>query len=128
MSKKILIVDDEPDMRTFLSALLEENGYDATLAENGKMAAKNLKEETPDLVLLDLMMPEKSGISFYRELRKNSETAKVPVIMVTAFENEKYPDVDFSKQIYDESVPAPQAYLKKPVDKDLLVETIKKLI
>ena len=128
MAKKILIVDDEPDLITFYNTLLEENGYETVTAENGEKAVEILKKESPDLIVLDLMMPQKSGVAFYRELRKNRETAEIPVIMVTAFDDTPYPEADFRDKVYEDSVPGPQAYLKKPVDKDLLLENVKKLI
>lgn len=127
MSKKILIVDDEPDMITFLNTLLEENGYETDTAGNGKDAARKIKAALPDLILLDLMMPERSGVALYRDLRKNEETKDIPVIMITAFNEQEYPLADFQKQVYEESVPGPQAYMKKPVDKDKLLEAVKKL-
>ena len=128
MSKKILVVEDEPDLLTFYITLFEEHGFTTETALDGNEAARRIKGGPPDLIVLDLMMPEKSGVAFYRELRKNAETADIPVIMVTAFNEKDYPLADFKTQVYEESVPGPQAYLKKPIDKDLLIKTIKKHI
>ncbi|MBW2350305.1 MAG: response regulator, partial [Deltaproteobacteria bacterium] len=66
MAKKILIVDDEPDIIAFISVVLEENGYSSISASNGIEGLELLRKEKPDLVLLDLMMPKKSGIAMFQ--------------------------------------------------------------
>ncbi|MEO9806214.1 MAG: response regulator transcription factor [Reichenbachiella sp.] len=79
---KILVVDDEPAMREGLADNLQFEGYEADLAENGKMALQNLKEKKYDLVILDVMMPEMSGFDVCKALRR--EGNDVPVILLTA--------------------------------------------
>ena len=86
MSKKILVVDDEPDILTFLCTLLRKNGYDVCEACDGVEGMKKVLEEKPDLVCLDLLMPEKTGIKMYREMRKDELLKNLPVIMVTGIE------------------------------------------
>ena len=71
MSKKILVIDDEPDIVTFLTTLLRKNGYEVCEACDGVEGIKKVMEEKPDLVCLDLIMPEKTGIKMYREMRKD---------------------------------------------------------
>ncbi len=69
MGKKVLIVDDDPDVRLFNQTVVEENGYTPVEASNGEEGLKIAKKEKPDLVLLDVLMPKQSGIRFYRELK-----------------------------------------------------------
>ena len=83
MAKKILIVDDEPDIIAFISVVLEENGYSSISASNGIEGLELLRKEKPDLVLLDLMMPKKSGIAMFKELRKDPDMSDTPVVVQT---------------------------------------------
>jgi len=125
MAKKILVIDDEPDMVTFLSTLLEDNGYEIVTAFDGEEGLQKCKSEKPDLVSLDLLMPNKTGIKMYREMRKDAEIAHIPVVMVTGFGKDDVPSMDFKKWIHERAIKAPEAYIEKPVDKDVLLNAIK---
>ena len=83
MKKKILIVDDEPEQIAYASTLLEQNGYAAISASNGAEGMNLVRTQMPDLILLDIMMPEKGGISMYQELKKDKTTRDIPVVIVT---------------------------------------------
>jgi two-component system alkaline phosphatase synthesis response regulator PhoP len=84
MSRKILVVDDNVDSLTIIRSMLESRGYTVRAAQSGPEALAQLEREVPDLVLLDVMMPEMSGLEVLERLRSAHATAKVPVIMVTA--------------------------------------------
>jgi CheY-like chemotaxis protein len=128
MAKKILIVDDEPDMVAFLAALLQDNGYETIEAADGDEALEKVKAERPDLISLDLLMPNKTGIKMFRELRKDPEIANTPVIMVTGFGKGDVPQMDFKQWIHQRSIKPPEAYIEKPVDKGVFLEAVKKAI
>lgn len=128
MPKRILVVDDEPDMVTFLTTLLEDNGYATLTAVDGEEALQVCKTEKPDLVSLDLLMPNKTGIKMYRELRKDDEMKDIPVIMVTGFGKDDVPSMDFKEWIQKRAIRPPEAYIEKPVDKDILLTAIKKAL
>ncbi len=83
MSKKVVVIDDEADVRAFLVAVLNKHGYDTATASNGAEGLEVVKRERPDLVILDLMMPNQSGTDFYRNLSKSKELADIPVIIVS---------------------------------------------
>ena len=83
-NKTILIVDDEPAIRDMISTALDVAGYDCLQAENAKQAHGMIIDEQPDLVLLDWMMPETSGIELIRRLQRDELTKNVPVILLTA--------------------------------------------
>lgn len=123
--KKILIIDDEPDILTFLSALLEDHSYVTCVAKDGEEGLVKIHSENPDLICLDLLMANKSGVKLNGEIRKDPSLQKIPVIMITAFGSEQYPGVDFKRFIHTRSaVPPPDDYLEKPIDKDTLLATI----
>lgn len=128
MAKKILIVDDEPDMVAFLSTLLEDQGYETVSASDGDEAMTVVKSERPDLVSLDLLMPNKSGIKMYRELRKDEETSEIPVVMVTGLASNDIPQMDFKEWIRKRSIKPPEAYIEKPVDKEMFLNAVKRAL
>ncbi len=84
MQERILVVDDDPDILQFVRVNLEGEGYDAETAVNGRSALDAAKESPPDLVLLDVMMPEMDGLTVLRRMRSAPSTANVPVILLTA--------------------------------------------
>ena len=81
--KKILVIDDDPDIVTFITTLLQDNGYDTVSAADGEEGRQQLAAEKPDLICLDITMPEKSGVKFYRETREDAEFKSTPIIIVT---------------------------------------------
>jgi len=84
MGKKILVVDDEENIRTFLAKSLESKGYQVISASDGVEGWKVLESERPDLVILDVRMPGMDGIEFLEKIRGDTEFKKIPVIMLTA--------------------------------------------
>jgi CheY-like chemotaxis protein len=83
MSKKILVVDDEPDVRRFLVAVLEKRGHETVTAADGREAFVIAARERPDLIILDLAMPNQTGTDFYRRLMKDQELCSTPIIVVS---------------------------------------------
>jgi len=128
MAKKIMIVDDEPHMVAFLATLLEDNGYETLSAADGEEAMEKVKSDRPDLISLDLLMPNKTGIKMFRELRKDDELKSIPVVMVTGFGKDDVPQMDFKKWIKERAVKPPEAYIEKPVDKGLFLDEVRKAL
>ena len=116
MAKNILVVDDEPDVREFLSSYLEDNGYDVQTAEDGTQALKLIEADKPNLILLDLMMPEETGTGLYRKLHDKKAYKEIPVIVISGAAGR---DVAVSK-----SVPV----FDKPIDKEALLSKIQETI
>jgi CheY-like chemotaxis protein len=83
-NRPVLVVEDDPDIRQILKATLEKDGWTVRLAENGRIALDQTKDGLPDLVLLDLMMPEMDGFTFLEEFRQQSGARRIPVIVLTA--------------------------------------------
>jgi len=83
-NEKVLVVDDNADLRAIIRRLLEKHGFCVTEAASGRRAIEQLDEDLPDVVLLDVMMPEMSGFEVLDRIRGSARTAKLPVVMVTA--------------------------------------------
>ena len=129
MGKKVLVVDDDPDVRLFSVTVLEENGYTPLEAANGEEGLKMIKEEKPDLVILDILMPRQSGIRLYRELKTDKALKKVQVIILSGIAKKTF--LRSQKALTEfggEEVPEPKVYLEKPVEPEVLAAEIKKIL
>jgi CheY-like chemotaxis protein len=128
-SKKILVVDDEPSIVKYLEALLGDNGYETVSAANGNEAMDQVKAEHPDLICLDVTMPEKSGIRFYRELKEDAELASTPVIVVTAVTYYGKDPEPFREFLNTRSqVPPPEGFIPKPIDRETFLAAVKEVL
>lgn len=108
MSKNVLIVEDDIDIRETLSELLQDEGYTVSIAENGQVGLDLLRnsEDKPNIILLDLMMPVKNGFEFCKEKHEDESISHIPVIIMSAHGHVKESGDLISAQ----------AYLKKPLD------------
>jgi CheY-like chemotaxis protein len=111
----ILVVDDEEDVRNFLMDILEDVGFQVICACDGVEALERVKEQPPDLISLDLVMPNKSGIRFLHELRRDPRWAHVPVVVVTAHAHDAEGGQDFDEIFGGRSITGPKFYMEKPV-------------
>lgn len=116
MSKKVLVIDDEPHIVKYLTVFLEDCGYETCSAGDGEEGFKVLKRERPHLVTLDLQMPNETGTWFYRHMIKDKEFKDVPVIVISGIPGRHL------------AVSKPVAVFEKPIDRDALLDTIKKAI
>ena len=127
--KKILVLDDEPNVVTYLETLLRDNGYDTVSAGNGREGMEKARSERPDLITLDISMPEESGVRFYRELKKDPDLAGIPVVIVTAVTGYGGKPEDFQKFISSRGqVPPPEGFVPKPIDRDELLKGVTSLL
>jgi CheY-like chemotaxis protein len=123
VAKTVLVVDDDPDAREFLTTVLEDHGYATTVARDGVEALAALEQTLPDLVALDITMPEKSGVAVYRKLKEDERLKHIPVIIITGVSD------DFRKFISTRRhIPPPEGYISKPVDHAQFVDTVAKLL
>ena len=120
MGKKVLIADDEPNIVTALEFLLQRNGYEAYIARNGDEALELVEQHQPDLVLLDVMMPLKSGYEVCQRMRERADWRHIKIIMLTA----KGRDVEMSKGL---SIGA-DLYITKPFSTQELMAKINGLL
>ena len=123
-TKCILVVDDEPDVRSYLKAALKDAGFRVITANDGFEALEKMKTERPDLISLDLVMPRHSGAMFHRELRRNRDWAKIPVLIVTGHARDDLGKADFEELI----MYGPGIYLEKPVSPEAYVNAVCQLL
>jgi two-component system, OmpR family, phosphate regulon response regulator PhoB len=129
MAKKVLVVDDELDMRTFVTTLLETNGFKALAAQDGVQGLEMARKSKPSLIILDVMMPRESGIALYRDLKGDPDLKDIPVLMLSAlskktfFHSQKVLD-----EYKDEKLPEPAAYIEKPAEPDELLDAVRNIL
>ena len=129
MTKKVLNVEDDPDIRTFVSTVVEENGYIPILAKDGEEGMKKVREEPPDLIILDILMPKESGIKMYHELKIDPDLKDIPVVMLSAISKRTFLRSQAALDEFgNENIPEPQAYLEKPVEPEDLAKNLKKIL
>ena len=114
--KKVLIVDDEQDIVESLKFVLEAEGYECFTAFNGEDGLKSAKELTPDLIILDIMMPKMNGYKISRLLKFDNKYKSIPIIMLTARSQEE------DKLIGEET--GADEYITKPFDLDFVVSKV----
>ena len=115
MTKKIMIIDDDHTITKFLDTLFRDNGYETCIANDGKKAISVFEDEKPDLITLDLEMPEEWGPRFYRKVSKK-KGFNTPVIVISGLPNIKY------------SIPKAVASFGKPFDADEVLDAVEKAL
>lgn len=127
--KTVLVVDDEPHIVTYLETLLQDNGYKTIVAVDGDEALEKTRSEHPDLVCLDITMPKKSGIGYYRALKDDPAVAATPVVVVTAVTGWAGDPESFNQFISTrKQVPAPEGFVTKPVKRDDFLGIVDKVL
>ncbi|MEW6258838.1 MAG: DVU0259 family response regulator domain-containing protein [Thermodesulfobacteriota bacterium] len=115
MPKKIMVIDDDPIIVSYLETLFQDNGYETCTASDGLQAMDVVQRERPDLITLDLEMPNEWGSRFYRKLSKDPELRKIPIIVITGLAGQH-------------AVKDAVAYIHKPFDRDKLLGIVKQAI
>ena len=146
MAKRVLVVEDDQNTVRFITVALQENGYEAVGAYDGEEGLKKLQEAKPDLVVLDVMMPKRTGFTLFKQLRKHDRYKDIPVIMVTGiasvlseFEEKKesgdsaYDPLRESvkkmiQEMRDDGLVKPEMFVDKPIDPEVLVGKVRALI
>ena len=148
MGQKVLVVDDDPNTVRFLSVALEEGGYEPIGAADGKEGWEKTLAEKPALIILDVMMPKRTGFSMFNQLKKNDETKDIPVIMLTgvtaslAAQDERA-ETDTMEQPFgrlrdslrkqiatlkEEGEVRPELFIEKPIDPEEIIERTREII
>ena len=122
---KILIIDDQPSEVKMVKMALEQANYEVIYAYNGKAGIDKAKQEKPDLIVLDIMMPEKDGFIACGELKEGSETSTIPIIVLTSIESSSliFPDAESAADS-----PHADEYIDKPVDPNFLLKRVERLL
>ena len=116
MAKKIMVIDDDPNVVSYLIDLFGDNGYDTCSASGGSKALEILEKEKPDLITLDLEMPEEWGPRLYRKIVQENENKNIPVIVISGLAGSQY------------AIQKAVASLLKPFDKNELLKIVKDTI
>ncbi len=125
MGKKILVVDDDPDLVEATSIILKTKNYDVSAAYDGVEGLEKARNEKPDLIVLDVMMPEKDGYTLCKELKADPDLSRIPVLLLTAVVSH-ISTTRFTQQMGMET--EADDFIDKPVEPQVLVERIEALL
>jgi CheY-like chemotaxis protein len=147
MPKRVLVIDDDRNSVKYLSAVLSNHGYDPVAAYDGNEGLERIEEATPDLIVLDVMMPKTTGFVLFEQLKKDERYREIPVLMLTGVgevleELEDHMDEAFERpydklrealkkkirEMRDEGLVRPEMFLDKPVDPDSFAAKVKQLL
>ncbi|MBU3911055.1 MAG: response regulator [Candidatus Omnitrophica bacterium] len=118
--KKILFIDDEEDIQKLLKMRLEQENFNVITASDGDVGVKTAEQETPDLIILDIMMPKMDGYTCLKEIRSLPKTKNIPVLMLSGKEEEKVRDLFAFQKI--------SGYIEKPFELDDIVAKVKEIL
>jgi CheY-like chemotaxis protein len=116
MDKTVLIVDDEEDVRAYLSDILKDAGYAVRQASDGIQAMESIQERRPDLVLLDLLMPRETGTGLFRRMHNKSELKGIPIIIISGLAGR---NIAVSKDV---------PVFDKPIDENELIDAVQGML
>jgi Fe-S oxidoreductase/ActR/RegA family two-component response regulator len=125
---KILVIDDEPDVRVYLRTIFREQGAEVIEAPDANQGMRALQSERPDLMTLDLILPRKTGEKLYWEIRKDERFAALPVVIVSGYAAVDSPRIDFHRFLAEKHLPEPDGMIEKPIDVEKLLAAVKKAL
>lgn len=147
MGKKVIVIDDDKNAVKFLSALLNENGYETLVAYDGREGLEKIENNKVDLIVLDVMMPKKTGFVLFKQLKKKDEYKDIPILMLTAIaaslmELDAEKEDTFERpydslreslrkaiqEMRQDGEVRPDMFVDKPVDPETFIEKVRKLI
>ena len=127
--KTVLIVEDELDMRIFISTLFETSGYQPIITKDGTEGMLKAKDVSPDLIILDVMMPGEGGVQMYRQLKTDEILCDIPVIMLSAVAQKTFAHyLNMVNARLRKPIPNPDAYIEKPPEAEELLKMATVLI
>jgi DNA-binding response OmpR family regulator len=121
--KRVLIIEDDDDVIVYLSTWFTDQGMEVEVARDGEEGFEKLKRNRPDLITLDIVMPQKTGVRFYREVKTNAETADIPVIIITGVQPEFETFISHRR-----TAPPPEGYISKPFGREELLATVQRVL
>ena len=147
MAKQVLVVDDDQTTVKYLCVVLSDHGYEPVPAYDGSEGLQKVKQAKPDLIVLDVMMPKKSGFVLFRQLKKDERYEDIPILMLTGvsgiLEEQESHKEEISERPYDslrealrnkirelrqEGLVRPEMFMDKPVDPDTFIAKVQQLI
>ena len=129
MKKKIMIVDDETDIQAYLMAALEDIGYSTCTVNDINDILGSIYQEKPDLIILDIMMPDRSGISIYREIQQNPEFKTIPIILMSGLSSKnEFIEKLFHDKNDSDKISGSTIFIEKPIQLETLEKQISNLL
>jgi CheY-like chemotaxis protein len=125
-TKSALVIDDEPDVTTYHGTLLQDHGWTVRTANSGDAGLQLAREERPDVVLLDVMMPDRGGLSTLIAFRKDPQLKDVPVVLVSGIQETL--TADFQAFLDRFKNYNPDGFIEKPADVDKLLALLEELV
>jgi DNA-binding response OmpR family regulator len=123
MAKRIaVVIDDEVDLTTFIASILEENDFEVVTANDAATGEALACERVPDIILIDLMMPGRSGVQLFSRLRRNEITRNIPMVMVTGIKEKM--GVDWGEIVDGLKARRPDGFVEKPIEPDRLMNVV----
>jgi CheY-like chemotaxis protein len=129
-AKKVLVIDDEESITTYLSTILDDHGYDVLTAIDAEEGARLARDEKPDLICMDIMMPKRSGLNLYQEFKLDADLKSTPVMFISAFNRVRdlRDPQAFRRMITNPEVPQPEWCMEKPIRIAEFVEVVERLL
>ncbi|KAF0118696.1 MAG: response regulator with CheY-like receiver AAA-type ATPase and DNA-binding domain [bacterium] len=125
--KRVVVIDDEEDLTTYFSTILEENGFSVKTANNAVDGEKLIRDDPPDLICLDLLMPGKTGVNLFLWLRRREEPLRdVPLIIITGIKEQI--NVDWKDIVSKSKARVPDGFIEKPVTPQRLMRVVNNVL
>ncbi|MDD5222497.1 MAG: response regulator [bacterium] len=129
MAKVVMIVDNEPEVIASVSAALEKLGCQNTVSRNGEEALNRIKQNKPELIVMDLLLPKYSGIRLYQDLKTTESLKKIPVIIISGITKKTFlRSLEELSDLADQAIPEPDAYFEKPLKLEEFEPTLQRLV
>ena len=119
MAKKVLIADNDPVLLVLMTEQLVSQGFEVDIVRDGAACLQEMKSNSPDILILDLVMPDMSGVEILESLRKDSDTSEIPVVMLSAN--------TATEAVHDSHKASPEVFLQKPFELQEVLRTVQEI-
>ena len=124
--RHVLVIDDEPDISSYIASILEGSQYSVQTANSAMEGERIIRDRRPDLILLDLMMPGRTGIQLFVRLKGNEETKDIPLIMVTGIKDKL--NIDWQEIVSKLKARVPDGFVEKPIEPVHLMNVVEDVL
>lgn len=125
-NKVAVVIDDEPDVCRYIASILQEHGFETRTAHEAQTGEELIREDSPDLICLDLMMPGRTGIQLFIRLKKDPATSQIPLIMITGIKEQM--NIDWKEIAGGLRTRKPDGFIEKPVDPVRLMRVVEDVL
>ncbi len=125
-TKRVVVIDDQPDICKYIASILSEHGFESRTANDATSGEQMIREDPPDLICLDLMMPGRSGVQLFARLKGDAATKHIPLIMITAIKEKL--NIDWAEIAGGLRQRRPDAVVEKPIDPVRLMRTVEDVL